>query len=278
MSHLSSLPLGLYEKALAHDLCWEEKLELVRNCGYDFLEISIDATPERLTRLYDAHHPEDLRKAIERVGVPAYTMALTANRDYPLGSEDDAIRGKGMEIVERGIAFASRTGIRIVHLAAYDELGSRCNQRTRERFQQSIGRCAETAAEKGIILALETMDAAYMESCANIMKLCRAIDSPYLQCYADIGNLTASGVDVDTDLRHGGRHIVGVHLKDTRPGVYRDVLYGEGTVNFDLCLRTLRAIGYSGFFAAEMWSHDDVAFHGYLPRANRYLREKLSNY
>lgn len=44
-------PLGIYEKALAKDLSWPERLVLAKSCGFDFVEMSVDETDERLSRL-----------------------------------------------------------------------------------------------------------------------------------------------------------------------------------------------------------------------------------
>ena len=43
--------LGLYEKAMP-DVSWKEKLQIAKEAGYDFVEISIDATEERISRVY----------------------------------------------------------------------------------------------------------------------------------------------------------------------------------------------------------------------------------
>ena len=51
MRDLNKLNLGIYEKALPKDIGWIERIKLVKECGYDFFEISIDETDERLTRL-----------------------------------------------------------------------------------------------------------------------------------------------------------------------------------------------------------------------------------
>lgn len=276
MNNLKELPLGLYEKAVDNHLSWEEKLSLTKESGFDFMEMGIDATPERLHRLYSHETVQEVRHAIEDTGIPIRTMALTANRMYPLGSEDIEIQEKALEIVARAIEFAADTGIRIVHLAGYDEHGVHSNPNTNMIFRDSILYSVRKAASAGVTLAIETMDTSFMGSCENIMSLCREIDSPFLQCYADIGNLTASGIDVERDLRIAGKHIVGVHLKDTRPGVYRDVLFGDGTVDFDKCLNVLSNMGYSGFFTAEMWSYDNVKFHNYLGTASKFLRRKLA--
>ena len=43
--------LGLYEKAMPGTLSWREKLEAARDAGFDFVEISIDETDQKLARL-----------------------------------------------------------------------------------------------------------------------------------------------------------------------------------------------------------------------------------
>ena len=50
-SNLDAIKVGLYEKALPKTLSWEERLNLTRKTGFDFLEISIDDSDERLARL-----------------------------------------------------------------------------------------------------------------------------------------------------------------------------------------------------------------------------------
>ena len=43
--------VGLYEKALPNDLSWEDKLKTTKELGFDFLEISVDESDERRSRL-----------------------------------------------------------------------------------------------------------------------------------------------------------------------------------------------------------------------------------
>ena len=42
---------GIYEKALPKGISWQERLELAASLGFDFVEMSIDETDERLARL-----------------------------------------------------------------------------------------------------------------------------------------------------------------------------------------------------------------------------------
>ena len=94
----------------------------------------------------------------------------------------------------------------------------------------------------------------------------------------DIGNLTASGLNIEEEISIVAGAIAGVHLKDTKPGIYRDILFGEGSVDFDACLQALKCSGYQGTMVAEMWSYDDPAFHSYLKQASAFLRKKLAQY
>ncbi len=276
---LNKLPLGLYEKAIAFSLSWEEKLELTRRAGYDFLEINVDGSEQRLPRIYDKNTAARLRDATRQAGVPVRSMALTANRAYPLGSRDKAMREKGVEIIKRAVEFAAETGIRFFHIAAYDVTDGSGGDDTNANFLRSVEECLSFATAYCVTMAFETMDAPYMGSVQSVMRVVRMFDSPFLQAYADTGNLYALGVpDIAAEFAAGGRHIIGMHLKDATPGLSRDVPFGEGIVDFDHCLQSLKNIGYGGLFVAEMWSYDDAGFHPYLAQANHFLRGKLAAY
>ena len=80
--------LGLYEKAMP-DFSFEEKLETVKACGFDYMEISIDETDKKLSRLDSKETIREIREAIEKTGIPILTMCLSGHRKYPMGSHDE---------------------------------------------------------------------------------------------------------------------------------------------------------------------------------------------
>ena len=43
--------LGQYEKSMPNTLSWKEKLQLCREFGFDYLEMSVDESDEKLARL-----------------------------------------------------------------------------------------------------------------------------------------------------------------------------------------------------------------------------------
>ena len=94
--------IGLYEKAMPSSLTWKEKLKAAKEAGYDFVEISIDETEEKLGRLnWTKEERLELVRTMYEVGVPVRTMCLSGHRKYPLGSNDEQTVRRGMEIMER---------------------------------------------------------------------------------------------------------------------------------------------------------------------------------
>ncbi|SQB40488.1 putative L-xylulose 5-phosphate 3-epimerase [Citrobacter koseri] len=78
-------PLGIYEKALAKDLSWPERLVLAKSCGFDFVEMSVDETDERLSRLDWSPHAAGVagdRHAGNRRGHPV-NVPVRASVAFP---------------------------------------------------------------------------------------------------------------------------------------------------------------------------------------------------
>ena len=73
------VPLGIYEKALPAGECWLERLQLAKQLGFDFVEMSVDETDERLARLdWSRDQRLALVSAIAETGVDVISVgALT---------------------------------------------------------------------------------------------------------------------------------------------------------------------------------------------------------
>ena len=275
---LRDLPFGLYEKSICTTWPWEDKCNLIKDAGYDYLEIAIDATPQKLSRLYDKEEKLAIRRASEKTDTPLYTFAFTANRFFPLGSEDDEVRNKGVQLLNDAIDFASYIGAKTVQIAGYDEYEKPRNIATEWHFRDSLEKCVNHAAIRGVIISLETMDSDFLDTTRKAMRYVREFDSAFLQVGVDPGNITAMGNNPITDFPIGGKHIVEVEFKDVKPGEVRNVFFGEGIVDFDACFRALSDIGYQSFMAAEMWANDDPAYHPNIYKAREFLKAKMADY
>ena len=268
---------GIYEKALPLSLSWPERLEAAARAGYDFVEISIDESDERVGRLdWSAAPRRELRRALADAPVGLGTMCLSTHRKYALGSASPALRQQALDIMLKAIEFAGEFGIRIVQVAGYDVHYEPSSDRTRELYRQSIRQAAEWARASCVMLGVENVESPMVDSVEKAMALVREADTPWFQVYADIGNLVAMEKDVERELRAGVGHLVGIHLKDTRIREFRRVPFGQGLVDFPAAFRALSRTGYPGPFVVEMWNEASADPVAVVTEARRWLLGKLA--
>jgi hexulose-6-phosphate isomerase len=275
-------PIGIYEKALPRDMGWAERFDAARSAGYDFLEISVDETEERMARLdWPVKERLEFIRASLEAGMPVPTMCLSGHRKIPFGSADPAIRAQAGEFMEKAIRFACDTGIRVIQLAGYDVYYEPATRESRKWYYAGMERAVEEAARHQVTLALEIMDTPFMNSVSRYLALKERLPSPWLLVYPDLGNLTAWGNDVERELKLGIDHIVGIHVKETKPvgpnfpGAFRDVPFGEGTVDFAHCFKVLRDLDYAGPFLIEMWTGNAADPLKEITQARRWVGERL---
>ncbi|HOV69098.1 MAG TPA: L-ribulose-5-phosphate 3-epimerase [Clostridia bacterium] len=269
--------LGLYEKSMPDTLSWREKLLLAKASGFDSLEISIDESDMRLARLDSPKKERYELLAISRdTGVYIDTMCLSGHRKYPLGSSIPEIQKRSMEIMEKAIEFAYDIGIRIIQLAGYDVYYDEVSTSdTRKRFLENLRISAKMAAKYGVILALETMENDFCNTIEKAMYFVREVNSPYLKVYPDMGNVTNGTNDVVHDILQGSGHIAAAHLKETLPGVFRNLKFGQGHVDFKTVTDVLKSIGVTRY-TAEFWYDGGSDYAEQLKKAHDFLRPYLT--
>ena len=59
-------------------------------------------------------------------------------------------------------------------------------------------------------------------------------------------------------------------------GAFRDVPFGEGSVDFVACFRTLHELGYAGPFLVEMWTEKAIDPLQEIRRARQWVGERLA--
>ncbi|MBO4888607.1 MAG: L-ribulose-5-phosphate 3-epimerase [Firmicutes bacterium] len=278
--------LGLYEKSMPGDLSLREKLEHVRKAGFDYMELSIDETDQKLARLdWTMEEIRQLRADMEETGTPIHSICLSGHRKYPLGHPDPAVRERSLEIMRKAILLASRLGIRLIQLAGYDVYYEESTPDTRRFFEENLRESVLFAAEYGVVLAFETMETLFMNTVSKAMYYVDAVANPWLQVYPDVGNLTnaaytvlkakeadssALAALVALDLECGRGHISAVHLKETIPDVFREVPFGTGHVDFPAAIRKALELGVRAFVCecwyvgSPTWEEDIAGVHAFM--------------
>ena len=274
--------LGLYEKAMPGTMTIGDKLECAKECGYDYVELSVDETDEKLARLdWTKEERLALVKEMYRVGLPLRSMCLSGHRKYPFGAKDPEVRKRGMEIMEKAIDLADDLGIRTIQLAGYDAYYEKDQwEGSRQAFLENLTKATEMAAAKGISMGFETMETPFMNTVWKSMFYVNHIDNPWLGVYPDCGNLTnaavADGSSVTDDLYSGRGHVIAMHLKATKPGLFRDMVFDDPTshVDFEADIARAWSLGVRRY-VTEMWYLGSEKWKDDIHTANRTMRAIL---
>ncbi|MGY3765744.1 L-ribulose-5-phosphate 3-epimerase [Vagococcus vulneris] len=271
--------VGIYEKALPKGISWRERFDITRNLGFDFIEMSIDETDERLERLnWTEEQIDKIRKEMFASKVRINSICLSGHRRFPFGSSDKSKRDYADEILKKAIILAHKLSIKVIQIAGYDVYYEKKSVLSRELFIDGLRKGIALASQYGVILSIEIMDDPFMSSISKFLEIKSQIKSPYLQVYPDLGNLSAWPENSPaSELEQGIEYITSIHLKDTysvtetSKGQFRDVEFGKGCVDFSGLLKCLKRLNYDGTFLIEMWSESSEDYQKEIESAKNYL-------
>lgn len=263
---------GIYEKALISNAL-ESSLKYASDHGYSFWELSIDNTrKERL--LWSDKQIEDLLNVCLRTDMPIYNMVLSLHRDYPLGSNNESIRLESLEFLYKAIDLAVKLGIRTIQLAGYYTSSNDSDDGTLEYFINTLSLGVKYASANGIMLGIENMDYDLI-TVNDIAYVIKRINSPYLKMFLDVGNLVANQLNPLDQLINVMPHVVGIHLKETKLGVYRRVDFSKGDVPFHEIFELLKELDFDGYFGIEMWNDDNPYSLKKISHALNWLKDQM---
>lgn len=260
---------GIYEKALSGGSPAQLATAAVE-AGYDFLELAIDESQDRLSRL---EWPADFRAQVARnvreIGAPIATLTLSAQRRWPWGSGDPGVRARSATLARHTIDLAADLGAGCVQVPGYFTYYEPAHATSREQFVEGLRSAANHAATRGVVLALENMDGTDVVSVQHALAVVAEV--PAVRLYLDVGNLAGNELPVIDQLAAALPHVQAIQLKDARPGEFRRVPFGYGTVPFAQVLAFLHAVGYTKPLSVEMWN--DHADPEMAADARRWLQE-----
>ncbi len=277
VSGISDLPVfGIYEKALKPQP-FRDMFRDAARAGYQSLELSIDCTDDRLSRLdWGWRETCRVRQEAAGEGVQILTMCLSGHKRFPLGSPDPETGRIAMEIMEKAIRLSLGLGIRVIQLSGFDVTDdSERTAETQKRYIDRLHEAVRMAERYCVTLAIEPVEGNLL-AVRDTMEVVRMIDSLFLQIYPDVANIKSLGIDPLPDLPFGRGHIAAVHMRDSLPGIYDATIpFGTGQLDFDGVFRTLRGMQYCGPLVVEMWNEDRPDYMEYITQAREYMEEHI---
>jgi L-ribulose-5-phosphate 3-epimerase/hexulose-6-phosphate isomerase len=256
---MSSVTLGIYEKALRRADDWQFFFAQVVEGGFTFMDLSIDETPERMARLdWSKTQRREFRSAAEDAHVQIGGMCLSCHRKIGPGSADAAVRREAQEMFRKAIELCYDTGIPVVQVAGYYAYYEQADPGQCERYVDALRVAAEYAAQAGVMLGIENVDGNDVTSITKGLAICDEVSSAWLSMYPDVGNLAEQQLDTVAELKAGQGRMLALHLKDVLPGQPRRIPMGTGTADFPAAFAELKRQNWSGRMMIEMWNDDSL--------------------
>ena len=218
----------------------EDAFAAAGDIGFDGVEIVL-REEERLDWLLSAAGREEVGRWVGETGAQACSISFALFRAYKGNEEDEAVRDRVVELVQKGIRACKGMGGVGILLPYFDAENLDMSSAHAELLIEDLKRCAPVAEDEGIKVALETSF-----SPGLLRTICDGVGSEMVGVYQDTANALQYGYDSVDMLVALPEHTQLIHLKDTR----RSDL-GEGDVDFPACRDAIAQIGYEGWLVFE---------------------------
>lgn len=267
-------PFGIYEKALKPS-AWKQMFSDVAKAGYDYFELSLDESSERLKRLeWKTDQIQEVRNAADRNGIKIFSACFSGHRCYPLGSANAETEKKSVSMLNQAIELCAKLDIRVLQIAGYDVFYEPHSEDTAKRYIANLSKGMYRAEQLGIMLAIEPVEV-FLTSVENTLKVVKEINSPWLHVYPDIANMASLDIDPVKQLELGIGHTIAIHIRDALPNYFYGVEPGKGIIDFESVFAKLDEIGYAGPLTIEMWNLNDPNYLQVITEARQFMLDKI---
>jgi len=239
---------------------WDYCFQLAKENGFEGIEIDLT----RSGALPLGFCPETVATIAglaKRHGLALSGLATGLYWEANGASADATVRDEAASILRRQIEAAAALGIDAIlvipgsvgvdfipgaEVVPYDA--------ALERARELIAAALPLAEASGVTLCLENVWNKFLTSPVEFRDFIDAFGSPHVGAYFDVGNVLATGYP-EHWIAILGLRIKRVHFKDFRRSVARVDGFCEllaGDVEWPAVMAAFRAIGYTGWAAAEM--------------------------
>lgn len=245
-----------------------EKLALLRECGFDGVELDSPAGIDTA----------ELLAARKSTGIEVSGIVDSLHWGKPLSDPDEKVRAEGRAGLERAIADCAAWGGTSVLLvpAVVNEHVS--YDAAWERSIAEIRKVLPIAEAANVKLAIENVWNQFLLSPLEAARYVDEFASPFVGWHFDVGNVVNYGWP-EQWIRILGKRILKLHVKEYSRkkrddlGLWKgfQVELGEGDNRWPQVMKALREIGYEGWATAEVGGGDKQRLSDVASRMDRIL-------
>jgi hexulose-6-phosphate isomerase len=263
----------------------KEMLDIAKDAGYDGIELALEESGETGLDSTEAKWKE-IRAYADKLGLSIHSIATGLHWHYPLTADDEAVREKGVKIIEKQLDMANVMGAEAilvvpgaVHAIYVEGFKVVPYDVAYERSMAAFMRVKGKAESLKIRIGVENVWNKFLLSPLEMRDFIDKIDSPYVGAYIDVGNVLSTGFP-EQWIRILGKRICKVHFKDFRTeagGLYGFVDLLAGEVDWPAVMEAFKEVGYDGWATAEMippyTHHSDLIVYNTCAAMKRIIGE-----
>lgn len=225
--------------------------------GFEGVELNLDGdngSLHALTENTTAAEAAEIRRMAAENGLAIAGVSTSLGGRDPLGSDDPAVRARGMDLILRQAELAANLGTDCILAAPGGHGGAVSLLQAHENVTAALTELAPQLEKMGISVGLENVWNGFFLSPFDMVRMIDAVNSPSVGAYFDAGNVAAY-----SDPSHWaeilGHRIKRMHLKDFKRGRVHSGEFAnllEGCIPWPALMQMLRRIGYDGYLTAEL--------------------------
>lgn len=218
---------------------WEREFALAQEAGFDGVEWIFDGDENPILNREGTNRIRNL--------IRAHDMEIpSVSGDYLMYHPIfGATKEKSVAILKKLIEACARMNIPRINLPLENQSGLNSVADVMDALD-SLRHCLPLATKHHIVLATESSLAP-----ENLLHFMEKVNHPNFKINYDLGNSCALGYNTDTALRLLAPYLAGIHIKDRARLFGPTVPLGTGDTDFKTHFRTLKEIGYDGWFVIQ---------------------------
>jgi hexulose-6-phosphate isomerase len=228
----------------------QEKLELVKRCGFLGVEIDSPGTANL----------DDLVAASKATGIAIHGVIDSVHWRDTLSHPDEKVRARGLEALKGALQDAKTVGADTVLLVPGVVNKDVTYEQCYERSQAEVRKVLPLAEKLGVKIAIEVVWNNFITKPEQLIQYVDDFKSPFVGAYFDCSNMLRYGVASAEWIRKLGKRMLKFDFKGyskakATPGKEGDgfrVEIGEGDEDWPEVLKALAEVGYNGWATAEV--------------------------
>jgi sugar phosphate isomerase/epimerase len=255
---------------------WADTVRVIAEAGYDGVEIAPFTLTESVANLSPAER-RTLRQQAEDAGIAVAGLhwLFVSPAGLHATTDDAATRQRTTAYLQELIRFCGDLGGEVMIVGSpqqRDVLPGVAYETAWGRFVEMIEACVDLAAERQVILCMESIPTDQGNFCirlAEAIKMVHEIDHPHFRTMWDVHNAHEEQEPLPDLVRHNMPYIKHVHVQEM-DGSYP----GSRDFDFGSILRVLQEQDFQGYVSAEVFDFGPGA--EFIARETiRYLKSLL---